>query len=48
MESWLLDWWPVITGVISLIVVLAKMHGDVSILKEKVKTLFQLHNNGKD
>ena len=41
--------WPVFLGIITLIIVLAKMHGDIEIIKEKVKTLFELWNksNGK-
>ena len=41
--------WPVFLGIITLIIVLAKMHGDIEIIKEKVKTLFDLWNksNGK-
>jgi len=37
--------WAVFLGIITLIIVLAKMHGDIEILKEKVKTLFELWNN---
>ena len=36
--------WPIFLGIITLIIVLAKMHGDIEILKEKVKTLFDLWN----
>ena len=36
--------WPIVLGIITLIIVLAKMHGDIEILKEKVKTLFDLWN----
>jgi hypothetical protein len=39
--------WPVLVAVIGLIIVLAKMHGDIEILKEKVKTLFDLWNAKK-
>jgi len=39
--------WPIFTGVIALVVVLAKMHGDINILKEKVRTLFDLWNKDK-
>ena len=41
----LIDLWPVIVGVISLICILAKMSLNIEILKDKVKTLFQLHND---
>jgi len=41
------DIWPVLIGVVSLIVVLAKMHLNIEILTDKVKTLFDLHNKRK-
>jgi len=37
--------WPIAIGIIGLIIVLAKMHYSVEVLKEKVKTLFDLHND---
>lgn len=37
--------WPIFMGVITLVVVLAKMHGDITTLKDKVTTLFDLWNN---
>lgn len=39
--------WPVFTGFITLVIVLAKQHNDTEILKEKVKTLFDLYNSKK-
>ena len=41
--------WPIFLGIITLIIILSKMHGDIEIIKEKVKTLFDLWNksNGK-
>jgi hypothetical protein len=36
--------WPVGLSFISLVIVLAKMHSEINILKEKVKTLFNLFN----
>ena len=39
--------WPVILAAVGLIIVLAKLHGDIEILKEKVRTLFELFNNSK-
>jgi hypothetical protein len=36
--------WPIIFGLITLIVILAKLHSDTEILKEKVRTLFDLFN----
>tara|TARA_R100000734_G_C3285895_1_gene78615 strand:- start:463 stop:630 length:168 start_codon:yes stop_codon:yes gene_type:complete len=37
--------WPVLLGIVTLIIVLAKMHGDIVVLKEKVKSLFDLWNS---
>jgi|TARA_R110000824_G_scaffold151417_1_gene322388 hypothetical protein len=37
--------WPILLGLVTLIIVLAKMHGDINILKEKVRTLFDLWNS---
>jgi hypothetical protein len=39
--------WPILLGIITLIIVLAKMHGDIIVLKEKVKSLFDLWNSKK-
>ncbi len=36
--------WPILFGLVTLIIVLAKMHGDIVVLKEKVKSLFDLWN----
>ena len=45
-DTWsvLISGWPIAFGVISLIIVLAKMHGELETLKEKVKVLFELWN----
>ena len=40
--------WTIALGVITLIIVLAKMHSDIEIIKEKVRTLFDLWNSKKD
>ena len=37
--------WPVAVGFVTLVVVLAKMHGDIETIKEKVKVLFELWNS---
>jgi|TARA_R110000765_G_scaffold96365_4_gene181540 hypothetical protein len=37
--------WPIFIGVVGLVIVLAKMHGDIQIIKEKVRTLFDLWNS---
>ena len=34
--------WPVAVGFVTLVVVLAKMHGDIETIKEKIKVLFDL------
>ena len=42
------EYWQVIVGVITLIVILSKMNLDVEILKQKVATIFELINRKKD
>ena len=37
--------WPMLLGTGTLIVILAKMHYSIEVLKEKVKILFDFHNN---
>jgi len=39
--------WPVFLGLITLVIVLAKMHTDIEVLRDKVKTLFDLWNSSK-
>ena len=36
--------WPIVLGLITLVIVLAKMHTSIEVLQEKVKVLFELHN----
>ena len=36
--------WPIGIGIITLIVVLARMHYNLEALSEKVKVLFDFHN----
>ena len=36
--------WPIALGFVTLVIVLAKMHGDIETLKEKVRVLFDLWN----
>jgi hypothetical protein len=36
--------WPIFIGIITLIVVLARMHYNIEALTEKVKVLFDFHN----
>ena len=40
----LIGLWPVFVGFITLVIVLAKMHSSIEVLRDKVKTLFQLYN----
>ena len=42
------EYWQIIVGVITLIVVLSKMHLDLEIVKEKIKTIFGLINKNKE
>ena len=42
------EYWQIIVGVITLIIVLSKMHLDIEIIKEKIKTLFGLVNKDKE
>ena len=39
--------WPIVLGLVTLLIILAKMHGDIEVLKDKIKTLFDLWNNRK-
>ena len=43
----LVDYWQVIISFITLVIVLSKMRVDIDVLKEKVKTLFDLWNRDK-
>ena len=40
--------WPIGIGVITLIIVLARMHYNLEALTEKVKVLFDFHNKRKN
>ena len=44
----LVSLWPVFVGFITLVVVLAKMHSSIEVLRDKVQTLFQLFNKWSD
>ena len=41
----LMKMWPLFLGFITLVIVLAKMHCDIIVLKEKVKVAFDLINS---
>ena len=38
------EYWQVLLGFITLIVILSKMRLDIDVLKDKVKSLFELFN----
>jgi hypothetical protein len=40
--------WPIMIAFVGLVIVLAKMHASIQTLQEKVKVLFELHNQKKD
>lgn len=40
--------WPLAVSFVTLVIVLAKMDGKISILEQKVATLFDLHNKMVD
>ena len=40
--------WPMFMGFITLVIVLAKMLGDIETIKEKVRVLFDLWNSKND
>jgi len=44
----LLRFWPVIAGMITVVVVLAQHHQRTAVLEDKVKMLFDLYNKMKD
>jgi hypothetical protein len=39
--------WPILVGIITLIIVLARMHYNLEALTEKVRVLFDFHNKRK-
>ena len=40
--------WPILLGFVTLVIVLAQMYSRIGVLEEKVRTLFELFNKGKD
>jgi len=40
----MIEWWPVLIGLVTLVIILAKMHAAIEVLNEKVKVLFQIIN----
>ena len=45
MEDIIITYWPQLTSLVIVIVMFAKMRTEIDILKEKVKTLFDLGNS---
>ena len=39
--------WPLLIGFVGVIAYIVKMNVEISVLKEKVATLFNLHNTNK-
>ncbi len=37
--------WPILVGIVGLVIVLAKMHTSIEVLQEKVKVLYELWND---
>ena len=44
LMTMIMKMWPLFLGFITLVIVLAKIHGDIIVLKEKVKVAFDLIN----
>ena len=40
--------WPIFLGFITLVIVLAKMHTSIEVIRDKDQTLFQLYNKWAD
>jgi hypothetical protein len=40
--------WPLVLAFISLVIILAKMDVRLGVTEEKIKTLFELWNKGRD
>jgi hypothetical protein len=47
MENIVTQYWPQLTAFVMVVIVLARMKTDIDILKDKVKTLFDLWNKEK-
>ena len=46
--NFLTDYWEQLTAFVILVMTLTRMRVDIDVLKEKVKTLFDLWNSRKD
>ena len=45
--NFLTEYWQQLTAFVMLVVILTRMRVDIDVLKEKVKTIFELFNKGK-
>jgi len=45
IAEFLLKWWPLISAVVIVIVMISKLDVRISVVEDKVKTLFHLWNN---
>jgi len=45
--DFLTEYWQQLTAFVTLVIVLTRMRVDIDVLKDKVKTLFQLWNKEK-
>ena len=46
--GFLTEYWQQLTAFVMLVVILTRMRVDIDVLKEKVKTIFELWNNKKE
>ena len=46
--NFLTDYWEQLTAFVLLVTIVTRMRVDIDVLKEKVKTLFDLWNSRKD
>ena len=42
------EYWQVLVGFITLVVILSKMNVDIEVLKDKIKVVFDILNRKKD
>ena len=46
--NFITDYWEPLTAFVLLVAILTRMRVDIDVLKEKVKTIFDLWNSKKD
>jgi len=47
MIDQIINLWPLIMGVITLVIILSKMHLNITIIQDKIRTLFDLYNRDR-